>query len=101
MERIQMQRIIDGIRYDTEKATLIAHNVFWDGHNFERHGRNTWLYRTPNGRYFTVTGTLWQGERDTLRPVDEEEARRLYETMLPEHEVPYEEAFPHITIQDA
>ncbi len=100
MERIQMQRVIHGIRYDTEKATVIAHDVYWDGHNFERHGRNTWLYRTPNGRYFAVTGTLWQGERDILTPLSPEEARRMYE-QLPEHEVPYEEAFPHITIQDA
>jgi len=101
MERIQMQKIIDGIRYDTEKATLIAHDVYWDGRGMERRGRNMWLYRTPNGRYFIVTGTLWQGERDTLRPVDEEEARRLFETVLPEHEVDYEEAFPDVEIADA
>ncbi len=101
MNQIKMQKIIDGIRYDTEKATLIAHDVYWDGSNFERHGRNMWLYRTPNGRYFVVTGTLWQGERDTLRPVDEAEARRLYETVLPEHEVSYEEAFPNAEIIDA
>ena len=100
MERIQMQRIIDGVRYDTEKATLIAHDVFWDGHNFERHGRNVWLYRTPNGRYFTVRGTLWQGVRDTLTPLSPEEARQLYER-LPEQESPYEEAFPGMEIIDA
>ena len=100
MDRITMTRIIEGIRYDTEKATLIADDVYWDGHNFERSGRNTWLYRTPNGRYFTVTGTLWQGERDTLTPLDAEEARRLYER-LPEQEVDYEEAFPDVTVTDA
>ena len=96
-----MQRIIDGIRYDTEKATLIAHDRYWDGHNFERHGRNTYLYRTPNGRYFVHKMTLWQGERDTIEPVDADEARRLYERVLPEHEVEYEEAFPDVEIIDA
>ncbi len=100
MERIQMQRVIDGLRYDTEKAVLLAHDVYWDGHNFERNGRNTWLYRTPNGRYFQVVGTLWQGERDTLTPLGPEEARRLYE-QLPEHEVDYEDAFPDISVADA
>ena len=100
MERIEMQKVIDGIRYDTEKAELIAHDVFWDGHNFERHGRNAWLYHTPNGRYFVVKGTLWQGERDTLTPLRPEEARRLYER-LPEHEVAYEEAFPDMDVIDA
>jgi len=101
MERIQMQRIVAGRRYDTETATLLAHNVYWDGHNFERSGRNMWLYRTPNGRYFTVSGTLWQGERDTLTPVGLEEARRLYEGTLTEHEIPYEEAFPEVEVTDA
>jgi hypothetical protein len=93
-----MSRIIEGRRYDTETATLLADNVYWDGHNMERSGRNAWLYRTPNGRYFTVSGTLWQGERDTLAPVSLEEARRLYENILPEHAVAYEEAFPGIEV---
>ena len=100
MERVQMQRVIEGIRYDTEKATVIAHNVYWDGSNWERHGRNTWLYRTPHGRYFQVVGTLWQGERDTLTPLSLEEARSLYER-LPEHEVAYEDAFPEVEVIEA
>ena len=93
-------RVVGGVRYDASKATLIAHDVYWDGNNMERHGRNTWLYRTPKGRYFSVTRTQWQGERDSLTPVTEEEARAMYER-LPEHAEEYEEAFPGATVEDA
>lgn len=97
----KFSRIIDRKRYDTETATLIAHDVYWDGHNMERSGRNTWLYRTPNGRYFTVTFTMWQGEQDTLTPVSQEDAITLYEGRLSEHAVDYEEAFPDVDVEEA
>ena len=101
MQRVRMSRIVDGVRYNTETATLLAHDVYWDGHNLERSGRNRWLYRTPRGRYFVVTGTYWQGERDTLEPISQDEAIRLYEGPLCQHEVDYEEAFPGVEVTEA
>jgi len=101
MERRKMAAVHGGKRYDTETATLIADDVYWDGHNFERGGRNTWLYRTAKGSYFTVTATQWEGERDELTPVSVAEALDLYEEALPEHVVPYAKAFPGITVEDA
>lgn len=89
------------MRYTTATATLLASDCYWDGHNWERQGRNTWLYRTPNGRYFIVTRTQWEGESDDLYPVTQEEAIELYEGRLSEHEVKYSEAFPDVTITDA
>ncbi len=97
----EFSRIIDRKRYDVATATLLAGNDYWDGHNFERHGRNTWLYRTPKGRYFRVTFTQWQGEQDSLEPVDLDEAISLFEGPLTEQRVTYQEAFPDITIEDA
>ena len=97
----KFSRIVDGLRYDVAKATLLASDVYWDGHNMERNGRNQFLYRTANGRYFTVVLTKWQGERDELTPVSEDDARLLYEGALTEHEISYREAFPNVTIQDA
>lgn len=94
-------RIIDRKRYSVDVATLIAHDAYWDGHNFERRGRNMFLYRTPKGAYFTVTLTRWQGEHDTLTPVTEDDAIRLYETTLTEHTVSYAAAFPGVKIEDA
>jgi len=96
----KMTRVVNGKRYDVSKATLIAHDVYWDGHNFERSGRNHFLYRTPNGRSFEVTLTLWQGEQDSLQPVSEQEALMIYEE-LSEHPVEFEEAFPDVEIEDA
>ena len=96
-----MTRIVNRKRYDTDTATLIASDDYWDGHNFERHGRNRWLYRTRIGAYFVVTRTQWQGEMDSLEPVSVEEAVRLYEGPLSEHAVPYEEAFPDVAVTDA
>ena len=95
----KMSRVVKGKRYDVSKATLIAHNVYWDGHNFERSGRNSFLYRTKKGNFFVVHLTQWQGERDTLDPLSEQEAMDLYER-LQEHPVEYEEAFD-VEIEDA
>jgi len=94
-------RIVNRKRYSVQTATLLADDCRWDGHNFERRGRNTWLYRTPRGAYFTVTRTQWQGEEDALEPVSLEEAISLYETALSEHEVTYHEAFPGVEVEDA
>ncbi len=94
-------KIIDRKRYSVSTATLIAHDAYWDGHNYERHGRNTFLYRTPRGRYFTVTLTQWQGESDSLTPVSQDDAIDLYERVLREHEVEYAAAFPDVEVQEA
>jgi hypothetical protein len=94
-------RIVDRKKYSIKMATMIADDVYWDGHNFERSGRNTFLYRTPNGAYFTVNLTQWQGERDTLTPISQEEAIGLYEGHLSEHYVKYAEAFPGVEVTEA
>ncbi len=87
-----MKQIIERKEYDTEKAALVASNRFWDGSNFERNGQNTYLYKTPNGRYFAHHTTCWQGERDTLEALTVDEAKDLYES-LPEHDLDFEAAF--------
>jgi hypothetical protein len=94
-------RIIGKKRYSVKTATLIASDAYWDGHNHERHGRNTFLYRTPRGRFFTVTLTQWQGEQDTLTPVTLDDAVDLFEGVLTEHELSHADAFPTVTIEEA
>ena len=95
-----MTRIIDRKRFSTKTAELIAGNDYWDGHNFERHGRQLFLYRTPKGAFFTVSLSCWQGERDTLEPVSQDEAIELFEGALTEHRVDYEDAFPGVVVAD-
>ena len=81
-------------------ATLLAGDDFWDGSNFERSGRNEFLYRGKNGGYFTVTLTRWTGERDHLTPVSPQEAQEIWER-LPERRMSFEKAFPGVTVLDA
>jgi len=92
MKPIHMNEIVNGKRYRTSTATLIAGNDYWDGHNWERGGRNTFLFRTPKGAFFLQHQTQWQGEQDRIEPVTIEEAKSWYE-QLSERVVDYAEAF--------
>jgi hypothetical protein len=95
-----LTKIIGGKRYSVAKSTLLAGNDYWDGHNFERRGTNTFLYRTPKGTYFNVNLTQWQGGSDTIEPLSEAEAKKLYES-LSEQRVEYEQAFPGSVAEEA
>lgn len=95
-----LTEVIDGKRYSTHTATLLAGDDYWDGHNFERNGRNEFLYRTPNGSFFSVTVSQWQGASDVLKPLTQGEAIALFENMR-EKRVIFENAFPGVKVQDA
>ena len=95
-----MERIIDRKRYSTATATVLAGDDYWDGNNWERRGRNRFLYRTPNGGYFLVTLTQWQGESDGITPISLDDAVDEYESMQ-EKRVEYAEAFPGVVVVDA
>ena len=89
----RMTAVIEGKRYDTETATLLADNVVWDGHNFERNGRNTWLFKSPKGQFFFAHRTMWQGETDHIELCDEREAREFFENQHNDTHVDYAKAF--------
>ena len=93
-------QIIERKRYSVKTATLLAGDDYWDGHNFERHARNTFLYRTPKGSYFSCNLSQWQGEQDAIVPLSKDEAIELFES-LSENRVSYEEAFPGVVIEEA
>ena len=86
-----MQQIIEGIRYNTDNATLIADDHYWDGQNMDRHGRNRYLYRSPKGRYFLHLTTRWQGEEDHITPLTPDDAKTHYEQLGSTH-LTYEQA---------
>ena len=94
----EFSKVVGRKRYDVATATLLASDCYWDGHNFERHGRNTFLYRTPKGGYFTVTLSQWQGEQDDLSVVALDDAVELYEGRLSEHAEDYATAFPTVQV---
>lgn len=103
MHHIASTRVVEGKRYNTETATLIAGNDYWDGHNWERGGTNLFLFRTPKGRYFTQSRSQWQGADDGhLEPVSMDEAINLYTHELRrEHSLEFEEAFPGVEVEEA
>lgn len=102
MNVIDATRVVNGKRYTTGTATVIAGNDWWDGHNWERSGSNLFLLRTPKGRYFTQLRSRWQGADDGhLEPVDLDEAINLYTHELREHRVDFEDAFPDVEIEEA
>jgi hypothetical protein len=101
MKTQSMKRIIGGKVYDTDTAEVIADNAYWDGHNFERQGRNTFLYKTPKNNYFAVHLTQLEGERDTLEPLTQDEAVTLYEQLDDDEAVPFDVAFPGVKIEEA
>ena len=97
-----MTEIVNGKRYSTRTATLLAGDDYWDGHNFERHGHNTFLYRTPRGNYFFVHLSQWEGEPSArIEPCTLDEAISFFENQNYSHRVSYEEAFPSVKIEDA
>ena len=97
----KIKQIINGKRYNTETATVIADNEYWDGSNHERCGRNTHLYRTDNGAYFAGHSTQWEGERDYIEVLSEDEALALYEQLNARDAMPFEEAFPGRKLEEA
>jgi hypothetical protein len=92
MKPRKIEAVVDKLKYTTEGAELLASDAFFDGRNWERQGRNTFLYRTKKGRYFIVKQTTIRGEWDKLEPLEEGDAMTLYST-LPTKEIPFESAF--------
>ena len=91
---VRMCRIIDGRRWCTWTATLVAHDVYWDGEAWERAGCNRFLYRARSGLYFLVTLRSGYGARHELEPLSVGQAVALYDGPLKVHEVPADVAFP-------
>jgi hypothetical protein len=100
MQPQNMIWVTAGKRYRTDTATLIAHDAYWNGHQFEQGGRNTFLFRTPNGNFFAQHQTLLLGEINKITPLEANEALQLYQS-LHKKEVPFRVAFPHIKAEDA
>lgn len=87
-----MKQIVNGKLYNTDTAEVVASDRYWDGHNLERSGRNTHLYKTKKGAFFVVHETSWQSERNYIEPVSMVKAKDYYE-VLPEHVLEYGEVF--------
>lgn len=93
--------IVNGKRYDTEKSDLLAGDDYWDGRNWERHGTNSFLYRTKRNRYFRVIhGEQGLGNRGRLEILTKDEAVTWF-TRLSNRRMSLHEAFPGIEVEEA
>ena len=100
MQPENMNWVVAGKRYRTDRATLLAHDAYWNGYSCEQGGRNTFLFRTPNGNFFAQHQTLLPSEINRIVPLETNEAISLYQS-LRKKEVPFRVAFPDIRAQDA
>lgn len=100
MQPENMVWVVAGRRYCTEEATLIAHDEYWNGYNCEQGGRNTFLFRTPNGSFFAQHQTLLPGETNRIAPLEISEAIALYQS-LRKKEVPFRVVFPNVKVEKA
>ena len=92
------QRTIDGRTCDPASALLIADNDCPpDELDCHYDGTNLFLFRAPEGFYFTQLRSRWRSETDGhVELVNLQKARELYEEQLLEHRVPVAEAFPGV-----
>lgn len=100
MQPRRMNWVIDGRRYRTDKATLLAHDAYWNNHNWEQNGRNVFLFRTPNGNFFAQHQSVLPGESDSIKPLTTDEAVDLYNSLMVK-EVPFVVGFPCTAVKDA
>lgn len=100
MQPESMVWVVAGKRYRTDKATLIAHDAYWNGYSCEQGGRNTFLFRTPRHEYFAQYQSMLPGETNRIAPLGTDEAVALYQA-LRKKEVPFRVAFPHVRANDA
>jgi hypothetical protein len=100
MQPQSMTRVVEGKRYCTDTATLLAHDEYWNGHTYEQNGRNTFLFRTRNGSFFAQHQTLLPVITSEIVPLDESEAMTLYHSLY-RKEVPFGVAFPCVRVADA
>lgn len=73
-----MNKVIKGKRYDTETAEFVCSDGIL---NHNGCTRSTSLYRKKTGEYFFCHETLWQGEYDSIEPLESSPMDFLEENM--------------------
>ena len=69
----RVTQMVDGVYYDTEKATSLCSSRS-DGDELF-----TELFRKATGEYFIVYYQLWEGGHNNITPVDENAAGKFWE----------------------
>jgi len=86
-----MVRVINGKKYDTDTASLVAHDQMFP--TWYRAARHKYLYVTRKGNFFLHSTSPVQGEiPEDITPLTIEEAKEWY-GKLSIVEMDYEDAF--------
>ena len=84
--------------FSTRGAVLLADDAVFDGANWERGGRNRFLYRAAGGGFALVTQSRRAGEPPIVaEALSLEGAITVYQS-LPAHRVDLPEAFPGLSV---
>ena len=81
-------KIVDKVKYSTEKASAVANNFYADGENKYNDGRALELYSDNTGRYFFAEYCEWDPSKNSIVPVGKENAEefiRKYGTRIMKH----------------
>jgi hypothetical protein len=70
----QINQVVNGRRYSTEKAELLAESYGT--------GSGAHLYKSLKGNYFMAYSTIWENSHDSIVPITYDEARIRYEEMV-------------------
>ncbi len=92
----EIELIKNKMRYRVADSTLIA--------TVEDSYGKKYLYRTRHERYFFVDfpyAKYGEEEKWRLVPCSLDEAVDAYESYGAKHELPYEKAFPQVSVEDA
>ena len=92
---VDWEEIIDGIRYSTKTAVLIARGDDRTVGEDEPIDWNVFLYRTPDWNYFTIHMNPSSGSQRMIVPIGKIEALNLFGS-LTEQCVDLEDAFPEL-----
>ena len=87
------EKIIDGIRYSTKTAVLIARGDDRTTNDHQEKDWNLFLYRTPEDNYFKVHLAPSNSTQSILEPINRVEALNLFDILI-ERCVEIEDAFP-------
>ena len=96
MDSVAASKSAEHAAAPADSARTIASSAIGECHSSEVHGRDTFLVRTPEGRYFRSVKryrVFREFTHTSLEPITVEEARSLYDK-LPTREIPFDEAFP-------
>lgn len=75
----RVKQMVNFVNYDTANADAVSNNFYADGENEYMDGQALELYIGDDGKYFFAQYSSYEGIKDRILPVTEEEAANFIE----------------------